>query len=72
MPSNVEFTVLANYLGGNGVAGGKMKSTTGAGVEGYCENYNAGATNESGFTAIPGGFRDGSCGAYQSNPIFSG
>jgi len=58
IPSDLELTSLTNYLGGETVAGGKMKSvgTT------YWEAPNAGATNESGFSALPGGYRgvDGS------------
>jgi len=52
LPSNVEFTELVNYLGWGPVAGGKLKE------EGY-EHWNppnTGATNESGFTALPSGF----------------
>lgn len=59
LPSNVEFTTLFNYLGGTGVAGGNLKSTgtieTGTGLW-YAPN--TGATNNSGFTGLPGGFRD--------------
>ncbi|MEI7508224.1 MAG: fibrobacter succinogenes major paralogous domain-containing protein, partial [Flavobacterium sp.] len=48
-----EFDDLINYLGGMKVAGGKMKSTTGWGFVNGCGN------NESGFTALPGGFTFG-------------
>ncbi len=49
--SDTEWTTLENNLGGSGVAGGKMKATTG------WTSPNTGATNSSGFTAFPGGFR---------------
>jgi len=52
VPSDSEWTDLANFLEGDGVAGGKLKET---GTE-HWENNN-GATNETGFTALPGGFR---------------
>lgn len=51
IPSDAEWTVLANYLGGENAAGTKLKSTSG-----WEENGNG--TNESGFSALPGGFRD--------------
>lgn len=51
VPSDPELTVLIDYLGGETVAGGKMKSVTG------WNTPNVGATNESGFTALPGGSR---------------
>ena len=51
VPNNGEWNILTDYLGGFYLAGGKMKE------EGY--NHwlapNTGATNESGFTALPGG-----------------
>jgi uncharacterized protein (TIGR02145 family) len=53
VPSNAEWTTLANSLGGFEVAGRKMKSTG----ETLWANPNVGATNESGFTALPGGRR---------------
>lgn len=47
--SDSEWTTLTTFLGGSGVAGGKMKATT------IWNNPNTGATNSSGFTALPGG-----------------
>ena len=53
VPSDNEYTVLTDYLGGESVAGGKMKE---AGLEDW-NSPNTGATNESGFTGLPGGDR---------------
>lgn len=50
IPSDAEWTQLINFLGGYKVAGGKLKSTI------LWQSPNSGATNESDFTAIPGGF----------------
>ena len=52
LPGDEEWTVLINYLGGEAVAGGKMKTVH------HWMNPNTGATNESGFGAIPAGTRD--------------
>ena len=59
LPTEQEWLDLAAELGGAEVAGGKMK------LEGtrYWESPNEGATNESGFSSLPSGFR-GSGGAY--------
>jgi uncharacterized protein (TIGR02145 family) len=54
VPSDAEWTVLSDYLGGESVAGGKMKST---GTQ-YWQSPNTDATNESGFSGLPGGYRD--------------
>jgi uncharacterized protein (TIGR02145 family) len=51
--SDAEWNVLTAYLGGESIAGGKMKET---GIE-YWVEPNIGATNERGFSALPGGFR---------------
>ena len=53
IPSDAEWDILADYLGGNGVAGGRMKETGTT----HWNSPNTGATNESGFTALPGGYR---------------
>jgi len=58
LPSDEEWTTLIDYLGGEDVAGGKIKTvgTIQAGT-GLWNNPNTGATNESGFAALPGGGR---------------
>jgi len=53
VPTDAEWTTLTDYLGGESVAGGKMKST---GTQ-YWESPNTDATNESGFSGLPGGNR---------------
>lgn len=51
IPSAAEWNVLTNYLGGQPVAGGKMKQT---GFR-YWQSPNFGATNSSQFTGLAGG-----------------
>jgi uncharacterized protein (TIGR02145 family) len=53
VPTDVEWTTLTNYLGGTGLAGGKMKE---AGLA-HWTSPNSGATNESGFAGLPSGYR---------------
>ncbi|MEI6888713.1 MAG: FISUMP domain-containing protein [Bacteroidales bacterium] len=58
VPTNAELTTLTTYLGGEEIAGGKMKSTgTIESGTGIWHSPNTDATNESGFTAIPAGSR---------------
>lgn len=53
VPSDAEWTTLTTYLGGESVAGEKLKETGTS----YWVSPNTGATNESGYTALPGGLR---------------
>lgn len=56
LPSDAEWTELTDYLGGTSDAGGKLKETGTT----HWNSPNTGATNETGFTALPGGYRGGS------------
>ena len=53
VPSQTEWTTLITYLGGPSIAGDKLKET-------FTIHWNSSSagTNESGFTALPGGFRN--------------
>jgi uncharacterized protein (TIGR02145 family) len=53
--SDAEWTTLTTSLGGEDVAGGKLKETGTS----HWASPNTGATNETGFTALPGGYRFG-------------
>ena len=55
VPSDAEWTTLTTFLGGENVAGGKMKST---GTQ-YWESPNTAADNSSGFSGLPGFSRVG-------------
>ena len=64
VPSDDEYTLLTDFLGGESIAGGKMKE---AGLEHW--NYDSDqisleATNESGFTGLPAGHRNTNSGDY--------
>jgi uncharacterized protein (TIGR02145 family) len=52
VPSDAEWSTLGTFLGGSSVAGGALKSTSGLWI-----SPNTGATNSSGFSALPGGYR---------------
>ena len=75
VPSDAEWTTLTTFLGGESVAGDKMKATTlwmpWSGITN---------TNSSGFTGLPGGYRDdygtffvsvGSIGYWWSSSVYS-
>ena len=51
VPSDGEFTQLTDFLGGESVAGGKMK-----------DDVQWNGSNSSGWTGLPGGYRDYSGG----------
>lgn len=53
VPTDAEWTELTDYLGGTSDAGGKLKETGTT----HWNSPNTGATNETGFTALPGGYR---------------
>jgi uncharacterized protein (TIGR02145 family) len=61
-----EWNNLINYLGGNEIAGGKLKEP---GII-HWNNPNIDATNENGFTALPGGDREDS-GLFNEVGLFS-
>lgn len=60
LPSHAEWTQLTDFLGGHGVAGGKLKEEGTA----HWNSPNTGATNITGFTALPGGQRRPSGGIF--------
>ena len=51
IPTDAEWAIMENYLGGSSLAGGEMKET---GTEHWLPP-NTGATNSSGFTGLPAG-----------------
>lgn len=52
VPDDNDWNTLITYLGGDSVAGGKLKETGTA----HWEESNTCATNETGFTGLPGGY----------------
>ena len=74
VPSDAEYQTLENYLGGFSIAGGKMKETGTT----HWDPPNTGATNESGFSVLPGGYRSlsgpftgmGGCATFWSSTEF--
>ena len=64
VPSNDEYTELIEILGGESIAGGKMKE---AGLEHwnyYSDQISMEATNQSGFSGLPAGHRNTNSGDY--------
>jgi uncharacterized protein (TIGR02145 family) len=52
VPTNADWTTLINALGGTNLAGGKLKATSP-----LWQSPNGDATNSTGFSGLPGGFR---------------
>ena len=61
VPSDSEWTTLTTFLGGENIAGGKLKDT----LTIHWQSPNTSASNESGFTSLPGGFRDNDGSFYE-------
>jgi uncharacterized protein (TIGR02145 family) len=68
VPTDTEWTTLTSELGGESVAGGKMKSVGTF----YWSSQSAGTDNSSGFSALPGGYRikDGSFNNLRNSAVF--
>jgi uncharacterized protein (TIGR02145 family) len=68
LPMDEEWALLTTYLGGLNVAGGKMKEIGFT----HWASPNTGATNSSGFTALPGGYRGltGNFGQFTKYALF--
>jgi uncharacterized protein (TIGR02145 family) len=60
VPTDADWTILTDFMGGLDVAGGKLKEVGTA----HWESPNTGATNEFGFTALPSGNRSNYGGFY--------
>ena len=56
LPSEEEWDTLSNHLGGNKVAGKKMKTSNGW----WSHSWNGNGSNSSGFSGLPAGYRDSS------------
>ncbi len=63
IPTDAEWRKLIDYLGGTSVAGAKLKENGFS----HWQYPNTGASNESGFSALPGGRRVGTNGAFGSS-----
>lgn len=66
VPTDDEWYTLVNYLGGESPSGGKLKEegTT------HWQAPNTGATDEEDFTALPGGWRRGDNGVFESLGVY--
>ena len=70
VPSDAEYIVLTDYLGGTSVAGGKMKESGHEHWNYYNDQITSEASNESGFTGLPAGDRYDYNGSYNYVGIF--
>lgn len=68
IPSDFDWQVLVDYLGGDQSAGSKLKE---AGTNNWVFS-NKDATNQSGFTGLPAGLRESTDGVFQGQGSFGG
>lgn len=68
VPSKTEWVTLSTFLGGDAVAGAKMKE---AGTT-HWNSPNTGSTNSSGFTGLPGGNRENYDGVFYNLGKYGG
>ena len=67
IPSEKEWITLTYYLGGDSIASGKLKEVGGD----HWSSPNAAASNEFGFTALPGGYRTGlAAGSFRTKKYY--
>lgn len=67
VPTKEEWTTLTDYVGGFSVAGSKLKSTrTAPDAHPRWDSPNTGATDEYGFSSLPGGIRGSYDGTFDS------
>jgi uncharacterized protein (TIGR02145 family) len=68
VPSDAEWSILTTYLGGESISGGKLKEIGST----HWNQFNSEniADNSYGFTALPGGFRNGEVGMFVWTRIY--
>lgn len=62
IPTNAEWNILVNYAGGEDIAGKRLKTKSGWVLDGN-------GTNDYGFSALPGGTRDGITGSFHEAEV---
>ena len=65
VPSDQEWITLLNYMGGDTIAGGKLKESGTA----HWKSPNTGASNETGFTGLPAGYRNNTQGFLDNRAV---
>jgi len=66
VPSQSEWEILVDYLGGKEIAGGKLKDYSGP----YWISPNLCKENQVNFIGLPGGYRDRNTGSYNAKGLF--
>jgi len=65
VPTEADWNILSNYLGGESIAGGKLKEADTS----HWSTPNTGATDQYGFNALPTGIRNSYDGSYTGNGL---